>query len=308
MKGKRITAIVLSLLMVLALTPVASAFGDIKGLKGEKHITHLKERGVIKGDSKGKGKGSYHPQAKLSYAQAVVMLDEAFELDLSHIKFVKEPKVSDIYKKVKDGKWYSEAFLHGFYNGIELDKNVNPNASITREEFAALLINQVDRKGDYALIMMHIDYKDIDKAKDEYKDEIQKLLLLKFAELSKNGNFNPTKPITREEAAIWLDKALTFVDETFGNKDEENKPSALTDVTFKTEKVTDQVNKVTVSATVPHPGYGIAITEITFDQDTAYVKIKQVDPDPNKMYPQVISTAIAETYVASQYKVKLITP
>jgi len=299
-------AIVLSLLTLMALTPVASAFSDIKGLKGEKHIIHLKERGIIKGESN--GKGSYHPQGKLSYAQAVVMLDDAFELDLSHIKFVKEPKVSDIYTKVKDNKWYSEAFLHAYYNGIEFDKNINPNSTISREEFAAHLINQVDRHGDYPLIMMYVDYKDADKGKEEYKNQIQKLLLLKFAELSKDGYFNPTKPITREEAAIWLDNALTFVDETFGEKEEENKQSALTDVNFKTEKVNDQVNKVTVSATVPHPGYGMAITEISFDKGIAYVKIKQIDPDPNKMYPQVISTVSVDTYIASEYKVKPVTP
>lgn len=306
MKGKRMAAIILSLLTLMALTPVASAFSDIKGLKGEKHIIHLKERGIIKGDSK--GKGSYHPQNKLSYAQAVVMLDDAFELDLSHIKFVKEPKVSDIYTKVKENTWYSEAFLHAYYNGIEFDKNVNPNATISREEFAAHLINQVDRHGDYPLIMMYVDYKDADKVNENYANQIQKLLLLKFAELSKDGYFNPTKPITREEAAIWLDKALTFVDETFGDNDGENTKSALTDVSFKTEKVNDKVNKITVSAKVPHPGYGMKITEITFDKGTAYVKIEQVDPDPNKMYPQVITTISVDTYVSSEYKVKLVTP
>ncbi|MFC6331323.1 S-layer homology domain-containing protein [Paenibacillus septentrionalis] len=306
MKGKRMAAIVLSLATVMALTPVASAFSDIKGLKGEKHILQLKERGVIKGDAK--GKGAYHPQDKLSYAQAAVMLDEAFELSLAHILFVKEPKASDVYTKVKDNTWYSQAFVDGYHNGLIFDKDINPNAPISREEFAAQLMKQVDRLGDYALIKMYVGYTDEDKGKDEYKGEIQKLLLLKFAELNKDGSFNPTKPITREDAAIWVSNALKFVEEQFGDKEEEqgDKQVALSELTFKTEKINDDVNKVTVSATVPHPGYGMNISEISFEGDVAIIKLTQVDPNPDMMYPQVISTVTADTYISSQYKIKLI--
>ena len=76
MKGKRIALIALSLLTLFALTPVASAFSDIKGKKGERHIVQLKDRGIIKGDSN--GKGSFRPQEKLTYAQAAVLLDDEF--------------------------------------------------------------------------------------------------------------------------------------------------------------------------------------------------------------------------------------
>ncbi|GIP14416.1 hypothetical protein J40TS1_00580 [Paenibacillus montaniterrae] len=305
-KSKRAAIVALSLLTVLALTPVASAFSDIKGMKGEQHINHLKERGIIKGDAK--GQGAFRPHDKLSYAQAAVLLDEAFELSLAHIQFVKAPNASDYYEKVKDNQWYSQAFIDGYHNGVVFAKDVNPNAPISREEFAALLMKQVDNKVDYALIKMFVGYNDLEEGKEEYKGEIQKLLLLKFAELDDKGNFNPAKPITREEAAIWLDKAVTFVEERLEEQENQQQQSALQDVKLVTEKVNEDVNKVTVSATVPHPGYGIAISSIQFEGDIAYVHVKQVDPDPDKMYPQVISTVSVDAYVSSDYKVELATP
>src|SRR5690606_13043282 len=106
MKKKLISMLVLMLFTALALTPVTSAFHDIKSSKGEKHINHLKERGVIKGSNKGKGHSYFKPKDSLTYAQAVVMLDDAFELSLAHYTFIKAPKASDMYTKVKDNQWY----------------------------------------------------------------------------------------------------------------------------------------------------------------------------------------------------------
>lgn len=305
MKGKRITLIVLSLLTLFALTPVASAFSDIKGKKGERHIVHLKDRGVIKGDAK--GKGHFRPQDKLTYAQAAVLLDDAFDLNLAAISFVKAPKASDYYKHAKDKTWYSQALIDGYHNGVVFPADMKPNSPISREEFAAMLMRQVDQKVDYALIMMHLDYNDIDEGKEEYKGEIQKLLLLKFAELDKKNKFYPTKAITREDAAIWLDMALTFIDEQL-DLQEKPEPSALQDVKLTLTKVNDDVNKATISATVPHPGYGIEVTSIEFIDKTAYITVKHVDPDPNRMYPQVISNVSVDTYVSSAYKVEVKKP
>lgn len=304
MKAKRMAVIAASVIALVALTPVTSAFSDIKGIKGEKHIIQLKDRGVVKGNAS--NKEAFHPQDKLSYAQAAVLLDEGFQLSLAAFLFIKQPLASDYYEKVKDDQWYSQAFVDGFYNGVVFDKGINPNSPITREEFATQLMKQVDSKVDYALIKMYVDYKDVEEGKEEYRGEIQKLLLLKFAELDKNGKFNPSKPITREEAAIWLDKALTFVDEKIAEQEAQEEAVVLSDVEYAVTEVNKDVNKVTISATVPHPGYGIAVNSISFDGDTAYVTVSKVDPDPDKMYPQVISTASVDTYIASTYKVVII--
>lgn len=303
MKKKFLSVIVLTLIAVLALTPVTSAFHDIKGSKGEKHIYKLKDRGIIKGS--GKGMHDFKPKDNLSYAQAAVLLDEAFELSLAHIKFEKAPKLSDLYTKVKDNQWYSQAFLDGYYNGVVFDKNINPNAAISREEFASLLITQLDKKIEYALIEMYIHYKDEDKVKDDYKGKIQKLLLLKFEELDKNNKFNPKSALKREEAAIWLENALAFIEE---QKKAQEIPYVLSDISVNRQAVSTEVDKVSIFVTVPHPGYSAQISEIKFSGDKAYITLEQINPNPDMMYPQVVSTITLNTFIASNYKVEIVTP
>lgn len=300
MKKKGFLIAMLSLVFLLILAPVSSAFSDIKGNKSEKHIHSLKDRGVI---SENKG-GKFKPKDGLTYAEAVVLLDKAFKLDLSHIRFVKIPLASDIYKHVHNDKWYSQSFVDGYYNGIILADDVKPNDKISREHFAHLLMQQVDRKGEYPLIQLYINYNDSDKVNADYSNSIQKLLILQFAELSKGDYFYPKQTITRGEAASWLDNALNFVDEIFGQPDVEEGVK-LENVKLTTAALTDKVNQVTISADVPHRGYGIKVTNIRFDGNTAYVKAELVKPQDDLMYAQVITNVSTSVYVEKQFKVKL---
>jgi len=301
MKKKSLFTAVLSLVLLLAITPVLHAFSDVSGHKAESHINSLKERGVINGVSS----GTFNPDRELTYAQAVSLLDRAFELDLSRFRFVKEPLASDMYKNVANDQWYSAAFVDGYYNGVEFATDVDPNASISREEFASILMDQVDRKGNYPLIMIYIDYLDAKEVEPDYSNAIQKLLILNFAELTEDQKFNPTQSITRGEAAIWLDKALIFADTLKGN--EEIQPSVQpTNVKVTTEALTDTVNKVTISADVPHPGYGMKVAHINFVDDIAYVDLQIIEPQPDMMYPQVITNVSTAVYVDKQYKVEVV--
>ena len=301
MKKKSLFTAALSLVLILALTPVLHAFSDVSGHKAESHILSLKERGVINGVNS----DAFNPDKELTYAQAVSLLDRAFELDLSRFRFAKQPVASDMYENVANDQWYSEAFVEGYYNGVEFAADVNPNDSISREEFASILMAQVDRKGDYPLIEIYIDYLDAKEVQPDYSNAIQKLLILKFAELTEDQKFNPTQSITRGEAALWLDKALLFADKLTVN--EEVEPSSQFDnVKLTTEALTDTVNKVTISADVPHPGYGIKVTNIKFVGDIAYVDIEIVEPLPDMMYPQVITNVSASIYVDKQYKVEVV--
>lgn len=299
MKKRMISLLILMLMTTLALAPMTSAFNDTKGMKGEKHIQKLKERGIIKGDP---GKSNYHPKESLTYAQAAVLLDEAFELSLAHIRFIKEPKASDAYRNVKDNQWYSEAFLHGYYNSLVFDENVKPNAAISREEFAYYLITQLDRKIDYSIIEIYLTYKDENKVKEDYKSAIQKLLILKIEELSTDNKFNPKKSISREEAAIWLENVLNFIDQ------QKAEASHLSNITVNREAVSKEVDKVSIFATVPHPGYSAKISEIKFIDNIAYITLEEILPDPDMLYPQVITTITLNTFISSNYKVEIVTP
>lgn len=296
---KKIVGIVMSLVMLFSLAPAMYAFSDVKDSRGAEHIHKLKDRGIVSGDKSDK----FSPKRKLTNAEAVNLLVKAFDLNLDHVKFMKAPKASDYYPKMKNNKWYSDLFVIGYHHEIIFDKDVNPNNTISREQFASLLMAQVDRKGDYPLIMMYLEYKDANKVNEAYSNDIQKLLLTKIGALSKDDYFYPTQSITREDAAIWLDKALTFVDNLIPTPE---LPILDTSKLKLTEKaVNENIKAVTITTEVPHPGYSITVKGINFEGDTAYLDVEYVHPNPDMMYPQVISTATVTTYVASQYKVKI---
>ncbi|MNM70554.1 hypothetical protein D3C81_821850 [compost metagenome] len=78
-------------------------------------------------------------------------------------------------------------------------------------------------------------------------------------------------------------------------------------VSFVVEKVNDQINKVVLTrAQQPNPGYGISIEKVEFTSEgTAVIYYKLGTPDPDKMYPQVITDTKTETYLSSKYKIEI---
>lgn len=301
---KKLLAASLSLAIILATAPSILAFSDVGGSKAEVNIANLQERGVITGINS----SSFQPNAQLTYAQAVTMFDKAFNLSLDTIKFVKMPEVSDHYSNMSNDAWYADAFIDSYYNGIVFDQDLNPNDSITREQFAHFLMQQIDRHGNYPLINLYVVINDQNDIDEQYSHDIQKLIILKFADLSEDANFNPKEPITRGEAAMWLDKGLEFVDRTFGNEENQEAGTGAQAENLKVnvESAGDDVNKVSISADVPHPGYSIKVNRIEFVDEIAYIDVKLVDPDPDRMYPQVITNVTVSTYIDKQYTVKLL--
>ncbi|MNN45383.1 hypothetical protein D3C81_1597170 [compost metagenome] len=72
---------------------------------------------------------------------------------------------------------------------------------------------------------------------------------------------------------------------------------------MKLETAGDGVNKATVTVSnLPNPGYGLSIDRIEFGKNkTAVIYFSVTKPDPGKMYPQVISSASAATYLPDGY-------
>ncbi|UVI32234.1 S-layer homology domain-containing protein [Paenibacillus spongiae] len=288
------------MLLVLAVGQNAWAFPDTKNDPNEAKINELQKQGVIAGEKD----GSFKPQDKLTYAAGVTMLVKGLGLNIDHIKFVKKPEASDSFTKVKDGAWYSDAFIVASLNNLDIDRDVDPAAFMTREQFAHHLFQGMMEKGDYAFIEIFMELKDEADVTPAYMDSIQKLLIAKIAELDKNGKFYPKTAIKRGEAASWLHDAIVFVKENALKPDQGTKPEPFpyTDLKLATKAVNEQIQEVTVTAMAPHPGYGLRIASITFVGDQAYIQVEAVHPDKDRMYPQVITEVKATTYVASAFK------
>src|SRR5690606_35007644 len=135
---------------VLLLSGSVFAFKDIGDVEGKEKIDALHKHKILSGIN---GK-LFSPHAKVSYAMGVQMLVKGLDLNIDHIRFIKEPKASDYFSHVADKSWYAKAFIVAHLNGLPVPKDVKPNAKMSREEFVQYLMSAIAKKGDYAFTEM----------------------------------------------------------------------------------------------------------------------------------------------------------
>ncbi|MWC27397.1 S-layer homology domain-containing protein [Paenibacillus sp. MMS18-CY102] len=296
---KRMALLTLLLLAgLLAFGQSVFAFSDTKGDPNEGKIDSLQEQGIIAGHG-----GKYRPGSTLTYAEGVAMLVKGFGLNIDNIRFVKEPKASDHFPNVKDDKWYSSAFIIAEYTGLDIPQDVKPSAPMTREQFAHHLFKAMTHGHDFAFIDIYNMIKDEKDINPAYMDSIQKLLITHIVSLDSSQKFYPTKQIKRGDAAAWLHDGIAFVkDQSQPTTGGGNVPAFFYDAKLSIAPVTKAVNEVTITADVPNPGYGVRVQSITFEGDQAIISIISIPPDPDRVYPQVITTVTVKTYVSSDYR------
>lgn len=289
-----ITVLSATTLLTGALAGSALAFNDVDGDQKEP-VMALKARGIVSGvDGE-----HFVPKGKASYAQSVHMLVKAFGLNIDNMKFVKKPEATDYYKNVPNNAWYADSFIIAHLNGLPIPSDINPNGTITREQFADLLIHAIDKKGTFPVVKRLVIFDDQDDIDPAYRNSLQRMVLHGIVKLGEDRKFYPKKELTRGEAAVWLHKAIRFVEA-------QTKPSApQEEVTVSVEKVNEDVNKVVLSrGRKPTAGYGIDITGIRFEADgRAVVTYTLTDPKPDSMNAAVITEPKAQTYVSGKYKV-----
>ncbi|WP_246313278.1 protease complex subunit PrcB family protein [Paenibacillus foliorum] len=271
------------------------AFSDLDTAEKEP-ILQLKDRGIVAGlDSE-----HFAPRGTISFAQSISLLVKGLNLNIDTIRFIKQPLASDYFTNVPNDAWYAEAFIIAKLNGLEIPQNVDPNATITREQYANLLVPAMETKGQFPLIKMLIIFADDDQITPSYQGALQRMYLYKLAKLDEDRKVNPKQEMTRGEAAVLLYNAIQYVEKHTVQQPQPQQG----DVKVIVEQVNADVNKVILSrGEMPNPGYGIAITGISFQADgTAAITYTLSDPKPDGMYAQVITEAKAETYVSAKYK------
>jgi hypothetical protein len=285
--------------MLTAIGQSALAFSDTETDNNREAIRALQGAGIVLGEKQ----GTFNPHGHLTYASGVVLLVKAFNLNIDHMRFFKMPLATDHFPNAKNDAWYSDAFVIAAYSGLEIPRDVCPEAKMTREQFAHHLFRAVTQQGDYAYTEQYIMIEDESDITPDYMNSIQKLLITNIAELNENQRFEPQTVMKRGEAAGWLHRALLFVQSAREQQIPEEVAAIhpLYDLSLSQSAVNEQVNEITVSAQAPHPGYGIRIASITFDGTKAVIHAEPVLPDPDRMYAQVITEVKATTYIGSQY-------
>lgn len=293
---KQFLLIVTGLLLVFTAAQAAWAFSDTANDPNASKIEALQQAGILAGEAG----GTFNPSGQLTYAQGVSMIVKGLDLNLDTIRFIKAPQATDYYPNLKNDAWYSSAFIIAALNGLDVPQDVKADQPMTREQFTHHLYKGILRTGDYAFIDLYATFKDEADVDKGYMEAVQKLLITKIAALDESQAFHPKAVITRGEAAGWLHGAIAFVKDSVQPPAEEP-GSPLTAVKLATVAVNDKVNEVTVTATAPHPGYGIRIASIAFEGGSAVIRTEPVLPDPDKMYPQVLTDVSAVTYISASY-------
>lgn len=293
-----ISAVVMLLLVVVGQSVMA--YSDTKGDPNEAKIAELQKQGIISTSKDNK----FKPKDKLTYAEGVTLIVKGLGINIDLMRFIKQPLASDYFTQVKDNAWYADAFIIAHLNGLDIPKDVDPAAPLTREEYAHILFRAMMTKGEFAFIEIYVQIKDEADVAPVYMESIQKLLISKIAQLDSKQNFNPQSIMTRGEGAGWLHDAIRFVKENTLKPEpgKDAQPFPLYDPAITIDAVNEEVNKVTVTAQAPHPGYGMRIASITFDGDQAILNIEPLYPQKDMMYPQVLTEVKVVTFIATSYK------
>lgn len=305
-RGSRLyRALAVWLCVWLSVAGTAAAFPDIAGDPNEERILKLKEEGVVKGDANGR----FRPGDKLTYAEGVTLIVDGLGLNLEGIPFVKEPKASDSYDFVLDGKWYSDAFITASFH-LDLPRSVKPDLSMTRERFAHHLYRGIASKSGFVLPAPGSAIEDEASIAPEYRESVRLLLFIGIAEPDRDRRFEPKRAITRGEAAGMLYEALVFLRqlEASGRPAKASDSSPLTELKLESAPLTGEANAVTIRATAPHPGWGIRVKSVVFDAGKAFIHVEPVQPDPDRVYPQVMTEVSTVVYISPDYTPVLALP
>ena len=209
---KKIAALSTAALLTLSVTgnvfAAGTPFKDLDNVTAKDMIVSLQYRGIVSGMSD----GVFSPESKITAAQSIQLFVGAFGLNLDTVRFIKEPKATDYFKKAKDNAWYSQALIIGAVRGLDFPADIDPNRNLTREEYTYQLMTATEKYGQLPMInMMYLEYADADQVKVEYSGAIQRALKYKIVKLDADGRFNPKAELTRAEAAEQMYNALELL-------------------------------------------------------------------------------------------------
>lgn len=299
MKKKSLLTFTIIAVLLLALGQTVWAFKDVKNDPNEAKIAELKKLGLLSGVGQS---DNFDPKGNLTYAAGISLIVKSLDLNLDHVRFIRAPKATDSFPNLKDDVWYSQSFIIAAFYSLEVPKTVKAGDIMTKEQFAHHLFKAISIKGDYAFIEIFLMLEDQADVNPSYSDSIQKLLISKIAQLDSSNKFYPKQPISRSEAAGWVYDSIQFVKNTEPVITPEPTPDPIIDAKLSVTPVNGDVNKVTVTAQVPHPGYGVRIASIVFEGKQAIIRLEATQPDPDKMYPQVITDVQVSTYIDAAYE------
>ena len=204
-------------------------FSDMVGHWAHYDVEYMANEGLVSG----KGEGLYDPEAQITRAEYVTILDRALGYDINE---------GESYADVAASEWYAPyvatAKANGLLNGLPTDDGFKPNQPITRQEMALFTYNAIKATGknDEWLKSMPDDYvkfTDTDSVSDWAEEALKYLIKTGIIKGTSETTVSALDNATRAQGAVILKRfmqmfvwagpptdqewTLTFNDEFFGD-------------------------------------------------------------------------------------------
>jgi hypothetical protein len=190
-------------------THSATIFKDIEGLQAREAIIYLHSKGYVNGV----GNELFAPYATITIAQAVQLMVNFMELNLSDVRFIKAPLATDYFAKANNSAWYKDAFIITGVKNPVFPSDINPNQPMTTEAFIHYLIQTLELQYDLPMIkVLPQSINDNQAINPSYSGAIQRALYYGIVTLDQQGNIHPNRLITRARAAELVKNVMDYKD------------------------------------------------------------------------------------------------
>lgn len=186
-------------------TPIAPSFTDIANTFAKDEINKLAAKGIFQG----KTETTFSPNADISRAEFAVVLARALDLPMKDFE-------GTFFDVPTSKKWayagVEAAARAGIVNGTE-NGEFNPDAPITREEIATMVIRAIDYKNKSLLkdLKMPANFNDHSTIGAFAIESVYQAAALGVI-LGDKGKFYPKNNATRAEAAVMLYRSLLLLE------------------------------------------------------------------------------------------------
>lgn len=187
---------------VMEVKAAAVQFKDIAGHWAKSDIEFMASKGFVGGV----GNGLFAPEANITRAQ--------FAAFLVRILGVTESGGTLNFSDVKAGDWYynslAAAYNAGLIKGVSKDK-IAPNANITREEMAAMIVRATQYKGKTVPAAKELTFIDKSAVSGWAAAAISQSAQLGLVGGFPDGSFAPKAKATRAQAIVILKRVYSQI-------------------------------------------------------------------------------------------------
>lgn len=190
------------------LMPTAAAangalpFDDVRDNFAAQAIQHMAALHIVTGTSE----RLFEPDKPVTRAEFMTMLDRLLRIEPVESAI---PSFSDVPKTAWFYQWVQSAIQLGLAKGMS-DSAFAPNRPVTREEAAVLIARALKQPLDAGAMPSAQIYLDEARIQSWALSAVYRLRQLELMDGDDDGSFRPVSPMTRQEAAVLLDRIWSY--------------------------------------------------------------------------------------------------